>query len=118
VARRRLPSEIAQRGKKPYRAPIHRSFFHSRTPEYVGALLDEEALRRTGWFRPPVVRQLREKLARGKPIGESDEMALAGIISTQLLHEQFVDSFRRADPLPVGGGSRICRRSLFRSVVQ
>jgi len=99
VARRWLPAEICTRRKQPYRAPIHRSFFHTRAPEYVRELLAESALRRTGLFKPEVVAPLVAKLEHGGVIGETDDMALAGILSTQLLHARFVERFPRAEPL-------------------
>src|SRR6266496_615759 len=34
-----LPQEIWRRPKRPYRAPVHRSFFNNATPDYVRELL-------------------------------------------------------------------------------
>jgi hypothetical protein len=45
------------------------------------------------------VAQLVGKIHRGLPLGETDDMALAGILSTQLVHELFVDHFRKPAPL-------------------
>jgi asparagine synthase (glutamine-hydrolysing) len=56
-------------------------------------------LRDTGYFKPAAVGQLVTKMNNRAPIGETDEMALAGIISTQLLHHQFVASFKMPPPL-------------------
>jgi hypothetical protein len=42
------------------------------------------------------VGQLVGKLRQGSPLSETDDMALAGIISTQLVERQFVSGFRRA----------------------
>ncbi len=41
-----------------------------------------------------------QKLASGKRIGETDDMALAGILSTQLVWQQFVVDFRSHMPPP------------------
>ena len=43
--------------------------------------------------------QLVAKLERGLPLGETDDMALAGIISTQLVDRQFISSSRPTLPL-------------------
>lgn len=94
-----LPPAIAQRPKRPYRAPIHRSFFHAQTPDYVRELLSPAALERTGYFNPASVNQLVNRIEGGRPLGETDDMALAGILSTQLVHEQFVTRFRPPVPL-------------------
>ena len=42
------------------------------------------------------------KLNQGLPLSETDDMALAGIISTQLVDRQFLSGFRLSTPL---GGS-------------
>lgn len=95
-----IPPAIAQRRKKPYRAPIHKSFIHARTPEYVRALLSPESIQANGYFNPAAVSQLVLRIESGRPLGETDDMALAGILSTQLLHERFVRKF--APPPPLG----------------
>ncbi|HTY87896.1 MAG TPA: asparagine synthase (glutamine-hydrolyzing) [Candidatus Acidoferrum sp.] len=94
LARQYLPPEILQRRKRPYRAPIHRSFFNEAAPEYVRELLSEEAVKATGVFNPVAVGQLAARLEQGKAVGETDDMALVGILSTQLVHHHFVTAFR------------------------
>jgi len=100
-AKKWLPESIAQRPKRPYRAPIHKSFFNSSAPAYVDEMCSPENVRAAGLFKASAVSQLVEKARRGAPIGETDDMALAGIISTQLLHFQFVKNF---SPRPSLGG--------------
>jgi asparagine synthase (glutamine-hydrolysing) len=99
IGRKWLPPEIWQRPKRPYRAPIHRSFFNQNTPDYVNELLSPEKLRQTGLFKVPGVGQLVQRIRRGLPVSETDDMALTGILSTQLVHHQFVDRFRMPPPL-------------------
>ncbi len=103
IGRRMLPPEIWQRPKRPYRAPVHRSFFPD-TPAYVTDLLSERDLASAGIFRTEAVRQLVHKARGGARLSEVEDMALAGIISTQLLHRQFVRDFRAQPLLP---GDRI-----------
>ncbi|MCL4788719.1 MAG: asparagine synthase C-terminal domain-containing protein, partial [Verrucomicrobia bacterium] len=105
VARRLLPAEILERRKRPYRAPIHRSFFGGHTPDYVNDLLAPDALKRSGLFKPEAVAALTAKLRQNRPVGETDDMALAGILSTQLLHDRFVEHFQTAPP--IGGADRV-----------
>src|SRR5688572_7959258 len=90
VAKEWLPAEILARVKRPYRAPIHKSFFNEAKLDYVRELLQPEAIRSAGLFNPAAVSQLVMKIDQGRPLGETDDMALVGIISTQLVHEQFI----------------------------
>jgi asparagine synthase (glutamine-hydrolysing) len=101
LASKWLPDEIWQRRKRPYRAPIHRSFFGQEGAlEYVSELLSPRCLEAAGFFNPTAVQGMAQKLASGKRIGETDDMALAGILSTQLVWQQFVVDFRRHMPAP------------------
>lgn len=94
LASKLLPQDIWQRRKRPYRAPIHRSFFHPDAPDYVSALLSEDALRESGLFNPLAVTQLVRKAQSGLQLGEVDDMAIAGVLSTQLVYQQFVKDFK------------------------
>lgn len=94
LASKLLPADIWQRRKRPYRAPIHRSFFHENTPAYVSELLSESALQESGLFNPRAVAQLVRKAQSGLQLSEVDDMAIAGVISAQLVHQQFVKDFR------------------------
>ncbi len=99
MAKAYLPEEILRRQKRPYRAPIHRSFFNDATPDYVRELLSEESVNASGLFKWAAVRQLVAKLEQGKPVGETDDMALVGILSAQLVHHHFIARFRPGVPL-------------------
>jgi asparagine synthase (glutamine-hydrolysing) len=100
LGRKLLPSDIWQRPKRPYRAPIHRSFFSQGTPDYVCEVLSEEALQESGLFNPFAVTRLFRKAAGGARLSEVDDMAVAGILSTQLVYQQFVKAFRLAPVSP------------------
>jgi asparagine synthase (glutamine-hydrolysing) len=99
LASKWLPVEIWQRRKRPYRAPIHRSFFGAGGAlDYVRDLLSEDCLEVSGLFNPQAVRQMVTKLEAGKRVGETDDMALSGILSTQLVWREFVVDFRHRMP--------------------
>lgn len=98
MASKWLPEETWKRKKRPYRAPISRSFFNSETPAYVHELLSAENLRRTGLFDPAAVEQLVRKAGAGRALSETDDMALAGVLSALLVHEQFIRNFNPAPP--------------------
>jgi asparagine synthase (glutamine-hydrolysing) len=94
-----LPASIVKRTKQPYLAPDSKSFFNGRSEDsYVEELLSEDCIRRYGYFRPDAVRLLASKCRNGKVTGFKDNMALVGILSTQLLHRQFVEDFRAEEP--------------------
>lgn len=98
-----LPRAIWDRPKRPYRAPIHRSFFPDGQPlDWVAEMLSPVQLQTTGYFEPQGVRGLLKKLDRFGSLSETDDMALAGLLSTQLVHWQFVSAFRP----PVGLGAQ------------
>jgi asparagine synthase (glutamine-hydrolysing) len=90
-----LPEEIWQRPKRPYRAPIQSSFFSGKQePEYTRELLSKETLRDSGLFKPQAVVQLIGKAKSGLRLSEVDNMALVGILSTQLIYQMFVKTFQ------------------------
>lgn len=95
VARNLIPPELVKRPKQPYRAPISRCFFGNKNHDYVQELLSENTLRQTGYFHPGKVTKLVEKCRKqeGHLLSERENMALVGIISTQLLDHLFVRHF-------------------------
>lgn len=110
-AKKWLPELIWQRPKRPYRAPIHRSFFNGSWPDYVRNLCSPEALREAGLFKPAVVGQLVKKIEQGSSISETDDMALAGIISSQLVFHHFVRNFRKSPALEERDEMKVCGRA-------
>ncbi|MCB1825699.1 MAG: asparagine synthase (glutamine-hydrolyzing) [Candidatus Competibacteraceae bacterium] len=88
-----LPREILERHKQPYRAPDIPAFFSAQPPAYVDDLLSEEKLGRYGYFDAKKVGFLLNKARRGSVIAYKDNMALVGILSTQLCHNHFIERF-------------------------
>jgi asparagine synthase (glutamine-hydrolysing) len=99
ISREWLPAEIIDRPKQPFRAPIHRAFFNDSPPDYLEELLSPSAIKHSGYFNPRAVDHLVAKLNQGRPLSETDDMALAGIISTELVDRQFVSGSRPSSPL-------------------
>ncbi len=107
LGRSLLPDGIWDRRKRPYRAPIQRSFFNgSADTAYVESLLRPEAIRANGYFNPAAVARLAAKARGAGPLSEVDEMALVGILSTQLLEALFV---RRTLSVAAEGGLAPCK---------
>jgi len=109
LGRNWLPEEIWRRKKRPYRAPIHRGFFNEAKADYVDELLSPEGIRRAGFFKPAAVDQLVQKIGSGSAIGETDDMALAGILSAQLVHYHFIAPFKMPSPLSDSDDVKVCR---------
>lgn len=89
----KLPEEILRRPKQAYRAPIHSSFLGKNAPEYVKEVLSTESIKKVGLFNPESVNKLLFKMKSGKSYSEIDNMALTGIISTQILYNKFIRDF-------------------------
>jgi len=94
-----VPPSVRQRPKQPYRAPDARSFFDPLTGTarhaYVDELLSRARIQKDGLFNPLAVQKLVDKARKGQMIGAKDNMALVGILSTQLLVDQFVTNTER-----------------------
>ena len=89
-----VPKPVLARPKQPYRAPDVESFFPSDgspPPLPVESCLRREAVQRGGVFNPDAVERLVAKARKGQVVGVKDNMALVGVISTQLLVEQFIE---------------------------
>ncbi|MBI5840475.1 MAG: asparagine synthase (glutamine-hydrolyzing) [Chloroflexi bacterium] len=86
---RLLPPETINRYKQPYRAPIRSVFFGENCPEYVAECLSPENLREAGYFNPETVAGLSAKCGSEGRVSETEEMALVGILSVQLLHSMW-----------------------------
>jgi asparagine synthase (glutamine-hydrolysing) len=85
-----VPPSVRKRPKQPYRAPEGKSFFGGRPLEYVDALLSPKRIDQDGIFNPFAVQKLVGKFRQGRAVGIKDNMALVGVLSTQLVVEQFV----------------------------
>jgi asparagine synthase (glutamine-hydrolysing) len=93
-----LPDEITARSKHPYRAPIKQSLLNEKTAEYTREALSEKSLEKAGLFDAGKVTRLLRKLETLDSPSEIDNMALVGILSSQLVYNQFIEDF------PAGGG--------------
>lgn len=87
----RLPAEILNRSKQAYRAPIRSMFVSDDLPIYFNDMLSETAIIEAGIFNPEHVNQLLNKLKCKNQVSEIDEMAMAAILSTQILNDLFIN---------------------------
>jgi asparagine synthase (glutamine-hydrolysing) len=89
-----VPQEIIARKKQPYRAPDALSFVAENAPDYIDDVLSESTVRDANVFDAQAVTQLLAKCrARGGSgqFSNTDNMALVGVLSTQLLYRQFIE---------------------------
>jgi len=89
-----VPPAILARTKQPYRAPDAKCFFSPSggrgVQDYAEELLSPRRIRDDGVFQPEAVERLVRKARDGRSIGVKDNMALVGILSTQLLIDRFL----------------------------
>lgn len=113
IMHNRLPESVLKRPKQAYRAPIAGSFFSPSAKEYTLELLSEKGINNLGIFGFPAVQKLIKKVTSGEMVTEMENMALTGILSTQLLVHQFVlkDKFR--PPLGSLENCRVIREKKF-----
>jgi asparagine synthase (glutamine-hydrolysing) len=102
-----VPAEIRDRPKQPYRAPDAASFFAERSPDWLDDIVSPATVLSAGVFDPQQVAGLTLKARqRSARFGNTDNMRVLAVLSTQLLYRQFIaeDPARRAahePPQPV-----------------
>jgi len=88
-----VPQAILARKKQPYRAPDALSFVGEDAPSWISEMLCESSVAQAGIFEPKAVELLWNKCIRRRNDGQfsnSDNMAVVGVLSTQLLHENMI----------------------------
>jgi len=93
VGRALVPPSILARKKQPYRAPDALAFVGADAPGWIEDVLSEPALADAGVFASKAVRTLWQKCKARADKGQfsnTDNMALVGVISTQLLHRHLI----------------------------
>lgn len=87
----RLPDPILNRPKQAYRAPIRSTFISENLPEYLSKMLSDKQIKIAGIFNKNYVNQLLTKMETKNQVSEIDNMALTAILSTQILHDLFIN---------------------------
>lgn len=105
-----IPHQIIKRPKQPYRAPI-RELFLSGTSDYAKDLLSKNYLEKTGYFNVSKTCNLIDKYRKTERFiaSETQNMAIIGILTTQILHQQFIDNFSHRHYLPIAITKRIVK---------
>jgi asparagine synthase (glutamine-hydrolysing) len=88
-----VPPEILDRPKQPYRAPDALSFARPEAADWIAEVASPAAVRDAGCFDPTAVAQLLAKCVARADSGQFsnvDNMGVVGVLSTQLVHDQFL----------------------------
>ncbi len=96
-----VPPAIVLRKKQPYRAPDALSFVGPGEPEWVRDVTSPAAVAEAAVFQPAAVEHLWRKCRSQRDAGQfsnADNMALVGVLSTQLLHALLVRRAPRPAP--------------------
>lgn len=101
AARGLVSDSILERKKQPYRAPDALSFVGPDRPGWVEECVSRSAVTRAGVFDPEAIDRLwtkcRSRASEGQ-FSNTDNMALVGVLSTQVLHQQMIESPQPASP--------------------
>jgi asparagine synthase (glutamine-hydrolysing) len=85
-----IPESIRKRSKQPYRAPLPGNFLDLKRSQCAADILSQDTLKSFGLFDHKKVSNLVTKMYSQKDIQEVDQMAVTGIISSQLLYKMFI----------------------------
>ncbi len=87
-----IPESILRRPKQPYRAPDADIFFTEAGRELTAGAASDRALREAGIFDAGAVAGLMAKCERvgGRKMSNTDNMRLVAVVSTMMLHDQFI----------------------------
>ncbi len=89
LATKYVPDIITKRHKFPYRAPIDIS--ELMKDEYVRHIISTNCLKQFGIFNPNAVEKFISSALHKENPYERDCMLFMGILTTQILYEQFID---------------------------
>jgi asparagine synthase (glutamine-hydrolysing) len=92
VMKNNIPESIIQRPKQPYRAPIRSAFLSDNSPDYVREMLSEATMKKAGIFDFESVSAMISRIEKTGISSEVDNMILTVVISTHLLHHQFIEN--------------------------
>jgi asparagine synthase (glutamine-hydrolysing) len=89
-----LPEMITNRPKQPYRAPISQCFLGEESPELIKDLLSPDKLNAYGYFNTGAARKLLKQMSQTNQTASArNDMALAALVSVQLLHYHYIENF-------------------------
>jgi len=100
IMTRKIPDSIVKRSKQAYRAPISFMINNRDSSEMIQYALSPSKIGQFQLFDSKAVEKLKHKYARGTNISEIDNMALIGVVSSQMLFEQYISNHSKAEKPP------------------
>ena len=91
ILKGKIPESILKRPKQPYRAPIGSAFLPEDRPAYIKEMLSESCTRKSGIFNFESISSLLKKIEKTGTASEVENIILTAVISTHLLHHQFIE---------------------------
>jgi asparagine synthase (glutamine-hydrolysing) len=88
----KIPQNIIDRNKQPYRAPVKNVFLSKDQPDYVKEMLSESFTNKVGLFNFSSLGIVLSRIEKSGTSSEMDDMLLTMIISTHLLYNQFIEN--------------------------
>lgn len=89
----KLPKNIVQRSKHPYRAPIKHSLLGKSNIANIEKYCSPERLKDCGIFDLNTTSKLFEKISKNSSNSEWESMAVCGIYSTQVIYDKFISNY-------------------------
>jgi len=105
-----LPDTILNRPKQPFRAPISESLV-TGNESYINEMLSNDLLKKSNLFNTSKIPLFLNKLRKGQKVSEFNNMAFAGILSSQSIFDQFIENFPKTPVTPVVPKLSFDRRS-------
>lgn len=91
--KQKLPEKIINRHKHPYRAPVKNSLLAVSNRQNLDKYCSEDQIKNVGIFKPDYVKRLFDKAAKTDRISEWEDMAVAAVYSTQVVHNKFINNY-------------------------
>ncbi len=91
LMKNKIPESIIKRSKQAYRAPVKSAFFLNNPPGYIREMLSPDYFSKAGIFNFSSISNLLLKIGKTGNSSEVEDMVLASVISTHLLHDQFIE---------------------------
>ncbi len=92
LLKNKIPENILKRPKQAYRAPIKSVFLDKNAPDYVEMMLSDSYIRKAGIFNSESLSGAISRMRKSAVISEIDNMILTSVISTHLIHYQFIEN--------------------------
>ena len=96
LLKNKIPDNIINRTKQPYRAPVKNVFLSKDKPDYVREMLSETCTKRVGVFNPISLDSVLSRIEKTGTTSEMEDMFLTTVISTHLLYNQFIENHNEA----------------------